>query len=603
MGCSYVGIASTRPVAWPLYKDLRILQHRGQETAGIFTFDGRIRRKGGPGLVNHVFGDGGEETAKKLRFFGSACWGLASTRYRTSGTDKSSPPFFIRNPCLVAGAFNGNVINCNELWNELNKVGQYRSNDCDFEVLLNTYGHELSKVMKPMEALRNVHIYTAAANMMDKVEGSYSAVFIVAKGRRQRMVGIRDPSANRPMVIGKAKDQNGWIIASEDCQFSDLGYEVMKYPEGGEVNIINWRLEHQSKNLIKEPIMDPDRESEKNPIGLVREPVVSRGGEGRCMFEWMYFARPDSEIEGRWVEAVRYRMGYKGGKRETRTVDMVIPSPDSGRAAVPGYVKGYNENFRERFIGRTLDRAALDEMNDGEIAYRDGIYKSPYAIRLFQASSEEERKANMDIKHSPNPSVVTGMRIVHKDDSTVRLATLSHLIQREYDAGAKEIHVRIDTPLIKSFCPLGIDMRSKEELVAYRGFKKISDYLDLPNAREAFDRAIIAGSMEAAARELHMDPAGLKERMEQADRLVIEEINKELGADSLDYCTIAELVEAINEVPARHGAPASLPYERLCTGCLGGRYPIAGNVMERLLKTDNGGGRAWEAQPQLKRPA
>jgi len=252
-GCSYLAIAFRgQSVARPLYDGLRRLQHRGQETAGISTFDGNnIYYKGGAGMVHEVLGRGDVETRKKLNKLKGA-WGLASTRYRTSGGDKSAPPFMTDDPCLIVAAFNGNIINCDELWRELKKAGHYRENDCDLEPLMKTFGFELSNVMAPTEPLRNHHIYDAAASMMEKVEGSYSMVLLVAKGDRERLVAIRDPSANRPMVVGRStrKERPGYIIASEDCLFDDLDFEAIRFPDGGEVNIIKWNLEHQSRKVI-----------------------------------------------------------------------------------------------------------------------------------------------------------------------------------------------------------------------------------------------------------------------------------------------------------------------------------------------------------------
>lgn len=603
-GCSYIGIASRQPVARPLYDGLRKLQHRGQETAGIITFDGeKIYRDGGPGLVHEVFGSGGEDTHEELEYFAGE-WGLGSTRYRTSGSDRSAPPFFIRNPCLIAGAFNGNIINYEELWSMLKDAGQYKGSDCDFEVLLNTFGHELSKVMRPTEPLRNAYIYTAAANVMDRVEGSYSAVFLVAKGKRLRLVGVCDPSANRPMVVGKAKEpENGWIIASEDCLFRDLGYEVVRYPEGGEVNIIDWKLQHRKKNLTNVAVERPT--GWRNHGRVPERPfVVAKGGEGCCMFEWMYFARPDSRIKGRSVYGVRWRSGYKQGKRELYNVDIALPAPDSGRSANAGYIAGYNERVVDRFDGRVLDEQVKKELKEELIVNPDGTYKSPYPPRTFIMAERAERIANVDIKINPIPEAIDGLRIVYNDDSTVRLTTMSHTVGKFYDRGAKEVHVRITTPLIYSFCPLGIDMRSKNELAARTGFRNIREFLDIPSVKaDVIDTLILAGSTEAAAAELGMDVDYLRRKLDEADARVIEDINKELGAASLDYCTIGELVEAINEVPVRNGGPESLPYERLCTGCLGGRYPIAKNTMEMLLKTDNGSGRAWEQPPKARKSA
>jgi len=601
-GCAYLAIASREPVARPIYDGLRRLQHRGQETAGILTFDGTdIYNRGGAGLVHDVFGSGGIDTRRRLSPL-KGNWGLGSTRYRTSGSDKSAPPFYIHNPCFIAGAFNGNIINCHELWRQLNVAGQYRGTSCDFEVLLKTLGHELSKVMRPTEPLRNTHIYTAAANTMDRVDGSYSAVFLVAKSKRQRLVGIRDPSANRPMAIGKAKEPGkGWVIASEDCLFRDLGYETVCYPKGGEVNIIDWNLGNEKKNLTVDVIEDT-----KRPAGrrLVRPLVNNRGGEGHCMFEWTYFARPDSYIDGRSVFKVRKRLGYKLGKREQQKIDIAIPSPDSGRSAVSGYVEGYNENIFAKLLGKTMDEAALKELEESLITYEDGIYKSPYAIRNFQLPDKIERDANIDIKHTPNSEVLSGMRVTIKDDSTVRLTTLYRLVRRMYDAGAKEVHVRITTPLIYSFCMLGIDMRTKKELVARRGFKTISEFMDLSQLPgDVMDRIIMANSLEQAAEEMGTDPDLLRARLEDADRRVVEVINSELEADSLSYCTIDELVDAINEVPVVNGGPESIPYEKLCTGCLGGRYPLERPLLERVLKSDRGNGRAWEQRAPAKKAA
>lgn len=583
-GCSYVGIASTKPVAWPLYEGIQRLQHRGQETAGILTFDGdMIYRDGGAGLVSEVFGRGGDDTVENLDFF-KGNWGLSSTRYKTSGTDKSAPPFYVHNPCLVAGAFNGNIINCSELWRELKEVGQYRTGDCDFEVLLKTFGYELSKVMRPSKPLTNTRIYRAASRLMNKIEGSYSAVFLVAKSSRQRLVGIRDPSANRPMVIGKSKEpEGGWIIASEDCLLEDLGYAPFTYPEGGSVHVVKWNLEHSSLNLTN--IENHAKEALPNNGMRAIRPVHAKNGTGHCMFEWMYFARPDSYVENRWVQGAREEVGFRLGRREKRTIDMAVPSPDSGRAAAAGFAKGYN----------TLGR--------NQILSEDGIYKSTFVGRLFQNPDTRERIASTNMKYSPNGGVIRGKRITFIDDSTVRLTTMKGLIEKMYNKGAKEIHVRIGTPLIYGFCPLGIDMRSKVELAARRSWRKMIEYMDLSRLPgDVLDVKVLAGSTEAAAKELNVDADYLRESFEEGRMRVMEDINEELGTDSLDYCTIPELVDSINEAESLLPGRKPITYNELCTGCLGGRYPVGRETMAELLK-NGGSGRAWEQRPHAERAA
>jgi glutamine phosphoribosylpyrophosphate amidotransferase len=330
--------------------------------------------------------------------------------------------------------------------------------------------------------------------------------------------------------------------------------------------------------------------------------------QGRCVFEWLYFASPNSYVEGRSVYSVREKLGALLGRKEKEEIDIAIPAPDSGRSAVVGYAEALTERrFIEKLIGKTVtfDDAKIKELLDAIAWYKDGFYKSPYTTRTFQVGDKEERYATIDVKLAPNKEVVKNRSIAYIDDSIVRLSTNTRAVARLRRKGAKEVHVRITTPPILSFCPLGIDMRTKQELVARRKLEEVmSSMSDISVARLPYsvvDKILVAGSVEAAADELGIDADHLRSAMEEANERMVESVCDEMGADSLTYTTIDELVEAINMVPARPGAPEKLPYDKLCTGCLGGRYPLERSIVERLLKSDGGGGRAWEQKASARK--
>ncbi|MBZ0274027.1 amidophosphoribosyltransferase [bacterium] len=394
--CGVVGIFGNDEAANFAYLALQALQHRGQESAGIVSHDGErsyVHRD--MGLVGHVFN---EENLSRL--VGHAA--IGHVRYSTTGSShiKNAQPFaveYARGP--IAIAHNGNLVNAQGLRNRLESEGIIFQSTTDTEVVthLIARGHG-DPVQRIIAAL-------------DQVVGAYSMVFLT----ENLLIAARDPRGWRPLMLGK-KD-GATVVASESCALALLEGEYEREVEPGEVLVIG---EHGMTSYF--PFAEKRRAS--------------------CVFEFIYFARPDSKIFGEPVYPVRLALGRKLAEEHPADADLVTPVPDSGMAAALGYAEASG------------------------VPFQLGLVRSHYLGRTFIEPEQNIRHFGVRLKLSPNPAVIEGKRVILVDDSIVRGTTMRKIVSMIREAGAAEIHVRISSPPIAWPCYFGIDTPTREELVA-----------------------------------------------------------------------------------------------------------------------------------------
>ncbi|MBS3748718.1 MAG: amidophosphoribosyltransferase [Candidatus Thermoplasmatota archaeon] len=402
--CGIVGVIGNKPVSRFIYHSLFAIQHRGQSSAGKLTYDGNIHVFKDYGLVRDIFDD-----EKKIDTPGLV--GLGHTRYSTAGMDdvdslkKNAQPEYLVNPFLAA-VHNGNVINCSEIKHKTNRSPR---TECDIQCLLLPMADELYK-----KELSTEVIFNACKKVMKKVKGSYSSLFLADSGEDPYMFAITDPHKIRPLVLGK---KNGlYCLTSETRVFKKTNFEYVKDIPGGSVIIIDKDGHIFEKQLVKKT-------------------------ETPCMFEFVYFAKPDSRIRGRSVHDVRLNLGRLLAKNNPVDADIIVPVPESGRR----YALGYS-----RESGIPLD---------------EGIMKDK-AERSFIQQKQESRDKIVEEGLSFLRAVLNGKRVVLVDDSIVRGTNVRKLVEGAYRAGAKEVHIRIGCPPLIAPCYLGIDMRSRKEFLA-----------------------------------------------------------------------------------------------------------------------------------------
>ncbi len=449
------------------YFALYALQHRGQESAGIAAADrgGHIITRRELGLVNQVFTENdlrtlaGELAIGHVRYSttGSNAWENSQPVQRSEGTDGSRRE--------VALAHNGNLINALELHEELVEAGVGFSSTSDSEIIAAMIATH------PAERVED-----AIAEVLPRLRGAFSIVAMT----KDRVVAFRDPHGLRPLALGvleadptdsgeggKGSDQARYCVASESCAFDIIGAKHLRDVEPGEMVTLG-------------------------EDGLESRMVAAGGRRAFCVFEYIYFARPDSRMNDRVLQVARGRMGEILWRESPVEADLVIAVPDSGNPAARG-----------------LSRAA-------GLPQDDGFVKNRYVARTFIQPGQELRKHGLRLKFNPLPEVIAGKRLVVVDDSIVRGNTTRQIVQMLRDAGAAEIHMRISSPPIKHPCHYGIDMSTREEMIA------------------------------------HGRTAG--------------EVAAELGCDSLHYLSLAGVYEAVGATRATH-----------CDACFTGEYPLAGS--------------------------
>ncbi len=445
--CGVFGVfAPGRDVARFAYFGLYALQHRGQESAGIATCEGgHITTLRELGLVSQVFDE------EKLRAL-AGDMAIGHVRYSTTGGGawENAQPVWRDDGRELALAHNGNLTNAVALHNELRENGLELRGTSDSEIiaaLLSSYKDE-----------NGSYIEDAVAAVMPRLEGAFSTVVMT----KHAIVAFRDPHGVRPLALGKLDER--FVVASESCAFDIIGAQMIREVRPGEMVSLT-------------------------EGGLEMRQVIDDGTPAMCVFEHIYFARPDSRLENKVIQQSRGRMGEILAKEAPVDADLVISVPDSGNPAANGF---------SRATGIPQD---------------DGLIKNRYVARTFIQPGQELRKRGLRMKFNPLPEIVAGQRVVVVDDSIVRGNTTRQIVGMLKEAGAKEVHLRISSPPIRHPCHYGIDMSTREEMIAH-------------------------------------------------DREVAE-IAAELGADSLAYLSIEGVYEAIGVPPERH-----------CDACFTGSYPL-----------------------------
>lgn len=396
--CGVFGIyAPGQDVARITYYGLYALQHRGQESAGIAVSDGnRIICRKGMGLVGEVFT---EDILEKLQ--GSIA--LGHVRYTTAGDsiiENAEPLNFYYRDGMIAIGHNGSLTNSAELRRELEDAGAVFQSTADSELIISLIVRAGAK-----------DLVSGILQAMEKIEGSYSLVMLTEK----RMFGIRDPYGMRPLCVGRLQD--GYVLASESCALDTVGAQFIRDIEPGEVVIID---EHGITSLRPHK---PHRKA-------------------LCAFEFVYFARPDSVIDGLSVQKARYALGRQLAKEYPLDGDMVIPVPDSG-------------------VSSALSYAA-----ERGLPFSEGLMKNRYVGRTFIRPAQTIRELGVRLKLNPIKEIVSGKRVIMIDDSIVRGTTSGKIVQMIREAGAREVHLLVSSPPVTHSCYYGIDTSSRGELIA-----------------------------------------------------------------------------------------------------------------------------------------
>jgi amidophosphoribosyltransferase len=426
---------------------LYALQHRGQESAGIASVqNGHIMTLRDLGLVNQVFDE------QKLRALGGEM-AIGHVRYSTTGSSawENAQPVHRSDSRELALAHNGNLINAVQLHTELRQRGVAFRSTSDSEII--------AALLSTHEAER---IEDAVAAVMPRLQGAYSTVVMTREG----VIAFRDPHGLRPLALGQVGDR--YCVASESCAFDIIGGRLLREVEPGELISIGER-------------------------GIETRRVIEGARRAFCVFEHIYFARPDTKLEGNRTQVSRRKMGQILWREAPVQADVVIPVPDSGNPGAAGYSKASG------------------------IPQDDGLIKNRYVARTFIQPGQELRKHGLRLKFNPMPEVVGGKRLVVVDDSIVRGNTTRQIVAMLRDAGATEVHMRITAPPIRHPCHYGIDMSTREEMVAHGR--------------------------------------------------TVEEIATELGCDSLAYLSLEGVYEAIRSDRATH-----------CDACFTGEYPLDGTA-------------------------
>ncbi|MBA2794817.1 MAG: amidophosphoribosyltransferase [Thermoleophilaceae bacterium] len=442
--CGVFGVyAPEFEVAKLSYFALYALQHRGQESAGIASCEGgHIMTVRDLGLVSQVFD---EQKLKAL----AGTMAIGHVRYSTTGSSawENAQPVYRSDRRQIALAHNGNLINAVELHSELTDQGVKFRSTSDSEIiaaLLST--HEADTVEE------------ALADVMPRLEGAYSTVVMT----QDSVVAFRDPHGLRPLSLGQVGDR--YCIASESCAFDIVGAELLREVQPGEMISLGER-------------------------GIETRQLAHSDRKAFCVFEHIYFARPDSILEGNRTQVSRRKMGEILWREAPVEADVVIAVPDSGTPAATGYSKASG------------------------IPRDEGLIKNRYVARTFIQPGQELRKHGLRMKFNPLREVVEGKRLVVVDDSIVRGNTTRQIVKMLRDAGALEVHMRISAPPIRNPCHYGVDMSTKQEMVAHGR--------------------------------------------------TVDEIAEELGCDSVAYLSLEGVYEAIRGERDTH-----------CDACFSGDYPL-----------------------------
>lgn len=417
--CGIVGIFSHEPVAAELYDSLIHLQHRGQDAAGILTCEQRFHPKHGLGLVREIFSPQDISSLK-----GNI--GIAHTRYPTAGgySEADIQPLWVGSPRGIALAHNGNLVNYEALATEIRNQHRHLNSCLDSEALLLMLADNLTvgSYADQDDETFFQQLCHAVKTIYDCVEGSYSVVsLVIGKG----LVAFRDPHGIRPLVVGERKNKNGnndYIFASETTPFYALGFEPIGDLQAGEVAFVS-----QAGKLFRK--------------------VVQAKQFAPCVFEYVYFARPDSTLDGISVYRSRLRMGQNLARQWKKIYpdivpDVVIPAPF------------------------TANTAALSFAHELGVRYSEGLYKNPFIGRTFIMPNQKARSRSVRYKLTPQRTEIENKKVLIVDDSIVRGTTSREIVKMVREFAAKEIYLVSSCPPIKNPCFYGIDMPSRKELIA-----------------------------------------------------------------------------------------------------------------------------------------
>jgi len=416
--CGIVGIVGRSRVNQAIYDALTVLQHRGQDAAGIMTCeDGRLYLRKSNGLVRDVF-----HTRHMLRLKGNM--GIGHVRYPTAGTSSSTEaqPFYVNSPYGISLAHNGNLTNAEALKEDVYREDlRHINTDSDSEILLNVFAHELQRLGK----LRIDHedVFQAVAAVHERVRGAYAVVAMIAG---YGIVAFRDPHGIRPVVYGRRDTPEGpeYMIASESVAIDALGFEFVRDLEPGEAVFLGLDGSFHARQCAKRPQYSP------------------------CIFEFVYFARPDSIIDGISVYKSRLRMGERLAKKIKRVrpdhdIDVVIPIPDTSRTA------------------------ALQMSYELGVVYREGFIKNRYIGRTFIMPGQTQRKKSVRQKLNAIELEFRGKNVLLVDDSIVRGTTSQQIIQMAREAGARKVYFASASPPVRYPNVYGIDMPTAAELIGH----------------------------------------------------------------------------------------------------------------------------------------
>jgi amidophosphoribosyltransferase len=396
--CGVFGVyAPEREVARLAYFALYALQHRGQESAGIASAEnGHIMTVRDLGLVSQVFDE------SKLKAL-AGDMAVGHVRYSTTGSSawENAQPIYRSDKRDLALAHNGNLINAVELHSELREQGVEFRSTSDSEIIAALLSHH------PADTIQE-----AIAEVLPRLEGAFSTVVMTSEG----VFAFRDPSGLRPLALGQLGDR--YCVASESCAFDIIGADFLREVEPGEMIGLTER-------------------------GIQTKQIVEGERRAFCVFEHIYFARPDSILEGKRTAVSRRRMGEQLWREAPVDADLVVPVPDSGTPAAGGFA------------------AASGIPRD------DALVKNRYVARTFIQPGQELRKHGLRMKFNPLPEVVGGKRLVVVDDSIVRGNTTRQIISMLRGAGAAEVHLRISAPPIRHTCHYGVDMSTTQEMIAH----------------------------------------------------------------------------------------------------------------------------------------
>jgi amidophosphoribosyltransferase len=416
--CGIVGLVAKSNVNQALYDALTVLQHRGQDAAGMVTCDeGRFFLRKDNGLVKDVF-----RSRHMQRLVGNM--GIGHIRYPTAGSSSSAEaqPFYVNSPYGIVLAHNGNLTNTQDLAKDVYREDlRHINTNSDSEVLLNIFAHELQlqKQLKPSAE----HVFEAVRRVHKRIKGGYAVIAMLAG---YGVVGFRDPNGIRPAVYGKRTTKKGdeYMIASESVALDALGFELVRDIQPGEAIFIDVDGNLHSQQCAENPKLTP------------------------CIFEHVYFARPDSIIDKISVYKARLKMGARLAEKILRQrpdhdIDVVIPIPDTSRSS------------------------AVELANRLGVKYREGFMKNRYIGRTFIMPGQQQRKKSVKQKLNALDLEFRGKNVLLVDDSIVRGTTCEQIIEMARDAGANKVYFASAAPEVRFPNVYGIDMPAKEELIAH----------------------------------------------------------------------------------------------------------------------------------------